>query len=90
MKLLLKYILFLFFCANAFASRMYTPDHADPLREFWRWHEIKAFSGKGARCIAVDSKQVLWVGCDDGVIRYDGRTVKAMNKGILENGTLNS
>lgn len=54
------------------AATPFTPRHADPVQEFWRWRAFPELKGQGLSCLAQDRDGNFLFGTDNGIHRYDG------------------
>ena len=54
------------------AAAPFTPRHADPVQEFWRWRAFPELKGQGLSCLAQDRDGNFLFGTDNGIHRYDG------------------
>ena len=50
----------------------FTPRHADPVQEFWRWRAFPELKGQGLSCLTQDREGNFLFGTDNGIHRYDG------------------
>ena len=67
------------------AATPYTPRHADPVQEFWRWRAFPELKGQGLSCLAQDRDGNFLFGTDNGIHRYDGTSwrVFPFDEGIV-------
>lgn len=54
------------------AARPYVPHTAGSLVELWRWNPFPELEGAGIRHIIESGNGTVWVGCNKGVLEYDG------------------
>ena len=67
------------------AATPFTPRHADPVQEFWRWRAFPELKGQGLSCLAQDRDGNFLFGTDNGIHRYDGTSwrVFPFDEGIV-------
>ena len=82
----LPVMFYCFYLTPVLAIEAYTPKQIDPVRETWRWQEMKKLDTHGLRSL-IATNDSIWLGlAGGGVIQYDGYQWKQFDQtqGLLE------